>query len=258
MNCIKEIRLSRGLACVVEGEAVPEGAVEVTKPPEALAAYRDVMWRVFFEYLEDENLAENTLVITDGKGESYVFRMPNSKLAVYLYAEKPAVEAARLVKYLDKTRRGHFLKPEAVELVFARAGAAHEIAGRLLAKPARSRTERRPGAPGVLKTAPVDAGRLPAEFNLGAEPPPAEAGAAERAFIQPRPAAHVSDVVVEASVGSYAEPLVARSLEELCELFRRDPELFRLASRLADVYSASPEAARRAVEGEWLRLRRLA
>ena len=234
MDCVKEIRLRRGLACVVEGEAVPEGAVEVTKPPEALLAYRDVIWQVFFEYLEDENLAENTLVITDGKGESYVFRMPNSKLAVYLYTERPAEEAARLVKYLDKTRRGRFLRPEAVELVFAKAGAAHEISGRLLAKPAKSVA----GASPSLKTAEPQAASgepdlepLPAG-GVGQESRPNPAGAERVAPAQrPGPA--------EGAGGAYAGPPVDKSLEELCELLRRDPELLRLAIRLAEELSES-------------------
>ena len=39
MNCVKEVELKRGWACIVEGEHIPEGALVLTKRPEFLEAY---------------------------------------------------------------------------------------------------------------------------------------------------------------------------------------------------------------------------
>ncbi|MEM4438036.1 MAG: hypothetical protein QW680_05305 [Pyrobaculum sp.] len=122
MNCVKEVRLRRGWACVVEGAYAPEGALALTKPPWKIAAYKDYVKNIFFKFLEEENLAENSLVITDGKGRAYLFQMPNAKLTVVLYAEDPAGEAVELVKYIDGTNRGFILDEKAVQRLYAEAG----------------------------------------------------------------------------------------------------------------------------------------
>ena len=136
MECVKEVRLRRGWACVAEGERIPEGALVLTKPPDKIAAYADFVKRIFFKFLEEENLAENTLVITDGKERAYAFRMPNAKLTVVLYAEDPAGEALELVKYLDGTRRGFILDERAVARLYAEAGALGQLQRR--AAPAKT------------------------------------------------------------------------------------------------------------------------
>lgn len=215
MECVKEVRLRRGWACVAEGEQIPEGALVLTKPPDRIAQYADFVRRVFFKFLEEENLAENTLVITDGKGRAYAFRMPNAKLTVVLYVEDPAGEALELVKYLDGTRRGFILDERAVARLYAEAGALGQLQRRGTAK----RAQRRPAAAvGVVKAA----GRGEAELAV----PPG--GTASR-----------RGAVVDA--------------EALCEAVRRDGELLRLAGELVEIYEKSPEAARRAIRlaREW-------
>lgn len=69
---------------MVDGVYVPEGALVLTRPPGEILAHREAMSKAFFQYLGDENLAENSVVITDGKGESYAFIMPGAKLTVVL------------------------------------------------------------------------------------------------------------------------------------------------------------------------------
>lgn len=215
MECVKEVRLRRGWACVAEGEQIPEGALVLTKPPDRIAQYADFVRRVFFKFLEEENLAENTLVITDGKGRAYAFRMPNAKLTAVLYVEDPAGEALELVKYLDGTRRGFILDERAVARLYAEAGALGHLQRRGTAK----RAQRRPAAAVSVVEA---AGRGEAELAV----PPG--GAALR-----------RGAVVDA--------------EALCEAVRRDGELLRLAGELVEIYEKSPEAARRAIRlaREW-------
>ncbi|AFA38030.1 hypothetical protein Pogu_0003 [Pyrobaculum oguniense TE7] len=205
MKCVKEVKLRRGWACVAEGEHIPRGALVLTKPPEKIAQYADFAKQIFFKYLQEENLAENTLVITDGKGRAYAFRMPNAKLTVVLYADDPAGEALELVKYLDGTRRGFILDERAVAKLYAEAGALGQL-------------RRPPRAEGV----PAEA---PAAVAVGEA-----SGAAEWAEGRGGSMALDAEALCEAVRG---DGELLRLAGELVEIYRRSPEAARRAIRIA-------------------------
>ncbi|MCX8136833.1 hypothetical protein [Pyrobaculum aerophilum] len=220
--CRKEIQLKRGWACVVDGVYVPEGALVLTRPPGEILAHREAMSKAFFQYLGDENLAENSVVITDGKGESYAFIMPGAKLTVVLYVDDPWAEADLLIRYLDGTLRGNFLDRRARMLFYEKRGQL-ALSWRVVAPklPVEAPAVERP-APAAA--APAPAGGLPAG---GAAPaPPASAKA-----VEPQPAA-----------GRLP------SAEELCGRLSRDPAFLKLVAIYAVVYDKFPERAKAAVE----------
>lgn len=211
--CIKEIKLRRGWACVEEGERIPEGALVLTKPVEELSAYRDLIAQAFLEYLEWENLAENSLVITDGK-TAYAFRMPNAKLTVFLYVDDPAEEADRFMKYLDGTERGFLIDRRAKALFYMETGRALPVAFIEVPEAAPQRLAQPGGPQGP-----------PAARELAPTAEPADAP---------------------------ASPVSSPAGEDICARIMRDGELSELVSTLVKVYDKSPEAAREAVRRAWI------
>lgn len=247
LNCVKETKLMRGWACVVEGEYVPEGALVVTKPESVLEAYVEELRDVFLRYLEDENLAENTVVITDGKGRAYVFKMPKAKFTVVHLVDSPEEEAEKLVGYFDATGRGFMISREARALLSLKAGRvgmwteealpAPKTSGPVLAKPAAALPE------AVAEDAD-------GEYDSGVEE---EEEAAEAVAVPAR-----LEVVKEAATAAEEEArggAAGADAEALCRLVRGDAELRDLVWKLVEVYKRRPELAKAAVAEAWTRAR---
>ena len=218
----------------MEGEHIPEGALVLTKPLSVLEMYAEQLKEVYLSYLEDENLAENTVVITDGSRRAYVFRMPRSKFTIIHYTDSPEEEAEELLNYFDATGRSFLIDRKARTIINVATAKGTELAERALAPlPA---PVKEPAKRGVLPN--------PALVEYSKEPPAAPRTAA------PQLPLAVGEGAEEGREEAGGE---APAASDICELVRADPGLLELVSKLVEVYFKRPDLAKTAVLEAWAR-----